>query len=82
MRLYTKEINEHSELSATWLPNIRISLGDVGKLRFITSAFERLWHSIQENIRRNNPLEFDYNSKDGVSIQVKSLGKHLGWIQQ
>jgi hypothetical protein len=80
-RQYTKEINEQLELSATWLPNVRISLGDVGKLQdhhFRPQGNLRDYGIAFKISEGTDPLEFDYNSKDGVSIQVKLAGEAPG----
>jgi hypothetical protein len=75
---YTKEIQEQLKYSATWLPNIRISLGDVGTLE------NHLFHP-QGNLsdfgipfdkyESTGEAEFQFTSKDAVSVEAKLKGQ-------
>ena len=74
---YTKEIREQLKYSATWFPNVHISPGDVGifqnnqyynrgNLNDLGIPFEISPMGVQ--------AEFDYSSRDSVSVQVKLAG--------
>ncbi|HET7149473.1 MAG TPA: hypothetical protein VFI73_13360 [Candidatus Nitrosopolaris sp.] len=75
---YTKEIQEQLKYTATWLPNVRISLGDVGTLQdheFHPQGNLSDFGIAFETSEGTGQAEFDYASKDGVSVQVKLVGE-------
>jgi hypothetical protein len=74
---YTKEIRQELKYSATWLPNVYLSLGDVG-------IFQNYQYYPKGNLSdfgirfdvspAASPADFDYASRDSVSVQVKLKG--------
>jgi hypothetical protein len=75
---YTKEINGATNYSATWLPNVIVSPGDVGRitdyqyqplttLKDLNIQFDVVPGSVQ--------ADFDYSSTDSVSVHIKAAGQ-------
>lgn len=75
---YTKEIQEQLKYSATWFPNVPISLGDIGTLE------DHQFHP-QGNLRdlgvpfgsyeTGGESEFQFTSKNAVSVGVNLKGQ-------
>jgi hypothetical protein len=75
---YTKEIKDEINYSATWLPTIKVSPGDVGRftdyqyehqttLRELGIPFEKTNGKVKDSI--------DYSSANAVSIDAKAAGQ-------
>lgn len=75
---YTKEIFGETNYSATWLPNVIVSPGDVGRitdyqyqplttLKDLNIQFDVVPSSVQ--------ADFDYSSTDSVSVHIKAAGQ-------
>src|SRR5437899_12032034 len=76
-RQYAREMNEKFGYFATWLPNVRVKLGDVGLVR--EHVFEPVSSLEQMGIafgidRDRQTADFDYTSSDAVSIDTKVSG--------
>ena len=76
-RQYAREMNEKFGYFATWLPNVRVKLGDVGVVR--EHVFEPVSSLEQMGIafvidRDRQTADLDYTSSDAVSIETKVSG--------
>jgi hypothetical protein len=76
-RQYAREMNEKFGYFATWLPNVRVKLGDVGVVR--EHVFEPVSSLEQMGIafvidRDSQAADLDYTSSDAVSIETKVSG--------
>src|SRR5882724_3193784 len=76
-RQYAREMNEKFGYFATWLPNVRVKLGDVGVVR--EHVFEPVSSLHQMGIafvidRDRQTADLDYTSSDAVSIETKVSG--------
>jgi hypothetical protein len=74
---YTRELRDELGYLATWLPNTRIRLGDVGKLR--RDRFEYVTDldtlSIPFEVRSKGlPSDLEYTSRGGVQINSTASG--------
>jgi hypothetical protein len=74
---YAREMNEKFGYFATWLPNVRVKLGDVGVVR--DHVFEPVSSLEQMGIafdvdRDRQTADLDYTSSDSVSIETKVSG--------
>src|SRR2546430_836942 len=74
---YAREMNEKFGYFATWLPNVRVKLGDVGMVR--EHVFEPVSSLGQMGIafvidRDRQSADLDYTSSDAVSIETKVSG--------
>jgi hypothetical protein len=75
---YLHEMHQRFAYLATWLPNAKLELGDVGVLR--GEEFRRMT-TLKELgvpfITRQGaaPLDFSYTSASGVALQIKAKGK-------
>jgi hypothetical protein len=72
---YAREMNEKFGYFATWLPNVRLKLGDIGVVR--KQVFEPVSSLEQLGIafaidRDRQAADLDYTSSDAVSIEAKS----------
>ena len=75
---YTKEIAHELKYSGTWFPNVSIAPGDVG-------IFQDYQFYPQGNLNDygipfnafagSSHTEFEYSSKDSVSVEVKLAGQ-------
>ncbi len=76
--LYIKEMYKRFAYMATWLPNTKLKLGDVGFQN--GGSFKRMT-SLKElglsfKIRSGkNPVDFTYTSQSGISIKTKLAGE-------
>ena len=75
---YAKDIQEQLKYSATWFPNVSMSLGDVGIFRnhqfYNQGNLEDfgIKFEVSPGIAK---ADYNYSSKDSVSIQVKLAGE-------
>jgi hypothetical protein len=74
---YAREMNHKFGYFATWLPNVRLKLGDVGVVR--EQIFEPVSSLEQLGIafaihRDGQAADLDYTSSDAVSIEAKAFG--------
>src|SRR5215472_10854163 len=72
---YAREMNEKFGYFATWLPNVRLKLGDIGIIR--EQVFEPVSSLEQLGIafaidRDRQAADLDYTSSDAVSIEAKA----------
>jgi hypothetical protein len=76
-RQYTREMYEKFGYFATWLPNVRLKLGDVGVVKERAfepaSSLEKLGIAFDTDCDRQ-PADVDYTSSDAVSIETKVSG--------
>src|SRR5882672_7330363 len=75
---YLHEMHQRFAYLATWLPNVKLELGDVGVLRGeqfrqMTTLKELCVPFITR--RGEAPLDFSYTSASGVALQIKAKGK-------
>jgi hypothetical protein len=77
-KIYLRNIHSQLSFLATWLPNTKMQLGDVGILQ--GEYFKRMTTlkelGIPFTVRHGKaPVEFNYTSASGVSMQSKAKGK-------
>ena len=75
---YTKEMYDQFGYFATWMPNVRLKLGDVGVFRkHELSSFTTLEQlGIKYRIRRGHRrATYEYRSKGTVSVEPKGAGE-------
>lgn len=75
---YTKEIQEQLKYSATWFPNLPISLGDIGTLenhQFQPQGNVRDLGIAFDSHEGGGEAEFQFASKNAVSIGVNLKGE-------
>lgn len=75
---YTKELYHEFGYLATWLPGVKVILGDVGYL--IGNQFKKITTLSQLGIpfstdQLHHTITLDYASKNGISIQFKNKGE-------
>jgi hypothetical protein len=76
--LYVKSIYDRFSYLATWLPNTRLKLGDVGTQQ--GAMFKRMTSlkemGIDFKLRAGDqPLDFTYTSQSGVAVHTKAAGE-------
>ena len=77
-KTYTKALKDHLNYSATWLPNVKLSLGDVG----ILSNYEFIYQTNLKNLGitfesapAGPPANYSYISSNDVTRSLKLSGK-------
>jgi len=75
---YTRELRDNLNYTATWLPNLKLSLGDVGVL----SKYEFTYRTNLENLdipfeegKAGSVATYSYVSSDSVKRDIKFAGK-------
>jgi hypothetical protein len=75
---YTRELRDNLNYTATWLPNLKLSLGDVGVL----SKYEFTYRTNLENLgipfkegKAGSVATYSYVSSDSVKRDIKLAGK-------
>jgi hypothetical protein len=76
-RQYAREMHEKFGYLATWLPNVKVRLGDVGVIN--EHIFEAKASLRQRGIAfdvRNNPsaADLEYTSSDAITVEFKAAG--------
>ena len=74
---YGKELFKEFGYHSTWLPNIRLNIGDIGIVenhQFTKISSLKNMNLAFETEIDPSPTNFDYVSKEGVSIQTKLSG--------
>jgi hypothetical protein len=75
---YTKEIRKEFSLSATWFPDVQLTVGDVamferGEIHLVSSLKE---YGIPFSVRTSTPgRKYNYNSEGAVSFTFKAAGQ-------
>jgi hypothetical protein len=77
-RRYTRSIFENLRYRATWFPNERLQLGDVGVIDdgiFVARTSLKSLGVTFSRQRANSGAHFEYQSETGVSLSTKARGK-------
>src|SRR5688572_22235598 len=78
---YTEELHDQYGYLATWLPNLKLKLGDVGRLKrdrfeFVTDL-NHLGISF-ETREAGESANYDYVSADGAGVEFQASGETAG----
>ena len=76
-KTYTKELNENLNYTATWLPNVQLSLGDVGVLDKYAFSYRTNLKKLGIPYQESQPgaaATFRHVSSDSVRSDLKISG--------